>query len=278
MPTRREALKAPAGLAWQSTTPGPRAGHALAYHAGLNATCLIGGDAPDGPDTRVWLWNGSTWTQRAQKDTPPATSLVAAVSDLDRRSILTFGRFPILARNRYGSPTGELWELSANGTWRKRDATGPQPGPRHHHAAAFDSVGGRLVLYGGIDDRDHWSTAVWEWDRQRWHRIETTNGPGERAHHAMAFDTTQSHHLARRNAIQPRPADGHLGMGGDLWDGTRARGNDARTARTKRPRARLRPGPQTRHALRQHLGMGRRPVARDAPALSDVGLGCAPLL
>ena len=158
MPTRREALKALAGLAWQPTTPGPRAGHALAYHAGLNATCLIGGDAPDGPDTRLWLWNCSTWTQRAQKDTPPATSLVVAVSDLDRRSTLTFGGVPILARNRYGSPTGELRELSANGTWRKHVADGPQPGPRHHHAAAFDSARGRLVLYGG--DRDHWSTDV----------------------------------------------------------------------------------------------------------------------
>jgi hypothetical protein len=54
---------------------------------------------------------------------------------------------------------------------------------------AFDAGRGRLVLYGGIDAAGLWQVDVWEWDRERWHRIATPNGPGERAHHALAYDS-----------------------------------------------------------------------------------------
>lgn len=151
--------------------------------------CLFGGDAPNGADSRLWLWNGTAWSQRASNG-PAVSSLVVAVSDPGQRSVLTHGGFVVTGRNQYGPPAGELWELIANGSWRKHESDGP--GPRHHHAAAFDSKRGRLVLYGGIDAGGTWSTDVWEWDRKRWHQLRTDNGPGERAHHAMAFDSTRN--------------------------------------------------------------------------------------
>jgi hypothetical protein len=33
---------------------------------------------------------------------------------------------------------------------------------------------------------------VWEWDRTRWHKIETPTGPGERGHHAMCYDSKRA--------------------------------------------------------------------------------------
>lgn len=228
MPTRREALTAGAKAAIGTACcgvlgaredrahaavarPGPRAGHALAYHAGLGAMCLIGGDdaGPDRPREEPWLWNGRTWTMRRMADGPGVTSLVAATSDPERKSVLVFGGFSVLGQHRYGPPMGELWELTAEGAWRPHHGGGPEPGPRHHHAAAFDSARGRLVLYGGIDATDSWVRDVWEWDRTRWHRIQTPTGPGERAHHALSYDSTRGRVVLRggTHASKERPTD-----------------------------------------------------------------------
>ena len=177
----------------QPAGPGPRAGHAMAYHAGLRAICLVSGDR-DGTDVtreEPWLWDGRSWTTRAGGQAPGSTTLRGAASDPERKSILIFGGLTILGPRKYGPPSSELWELDAKGAWRRRTPSGPEPGPRHHHAVAFDSRRGRLVVYGGIDDKENWPQDVWEWDRERWHHLQPDVNPGERAHHAMAYDSTR---------------------------------------------------------------------------------------
>jgi hypothetical protein len=187
------------GAAPPSASPGRRAGHALAYHAGARAVCLIGGDADDRADTseRTWLWNGHAWRLGSTTGAPPAASLVAAAADVDRRSVLAFGGFAVLGATGYGPPSGDLWELDADLTWHRPSASGAPPGPRHHHAMAFDAGRGRLVLYGGIDAHGTWPVDVWEWDRERWHRFATPQGPGERAHHALAYDSRRARVVLR---------------------------------------------------------------------------------
>jgi hypothetical protein len=171
-------------------SPGRRAGHALAFHAGAKAICLVGGDDDSMIDTRErpWFWDGRAWNRPAVPIGPRTSSLVAAAGDPGRKSILAFGGFALLGVKQYGPPLGELWELDEALAWHKAPDDGPQPGARHHHAVAFDAARGRLVLYGGIGADDVWSTDVWEWDRTRWQRIPSAAGPGERAHHAMAYD------------------------------------------------------------------------------------------
>ena len=247
MPTRREALAAAAKAAigaacsglmatWADAAPaagarpGQRAGHALAYHAGLAAMCLIGGDdeGPDRPREEPWLWNGREWTMRRMGDGPGVASLVVAASDPERKSVLIFGGFSVLGRQRYGPPMGELWELTAEGAWRRPPAEGLQPGPRHHHAGAFDSARGRFVIYGGIDSTDTWVRDVWEWDRTRWHRIQTPSGPGERAHHAMCFDGKRGRVVLRggTNPSKARPTD-TWEWDGHAWHQTATDGPDS---------------------------------------------------
>ena len=186
--------------------PGRRAGHALAYHAGVGAVCLIGGDAdgPERPSEQPWFWNGRDWTMRNIAGGPAVASLVAAADDPDRRSVLMFGGFTVLGRQRYGPPMGELWELTADLVWRRHAADGLTPGPRHHHAATFDSGRGRFVLYGGIDPSGRWDRDVWEWDRRRWHKIETPIGPGERGHHAMCYDSRRGRVVLRGGSRSTR--------------------------------------------------------------------------
>lgn len=198
--------------------PGRRAGHALAYHAGARAVVLVGGDYEGMTDTqeRPWFWNGRSWNRPLLDGAPPVASLVAAASDAERRSVLTFGGFTVLGPRRYGDPSGDLWELTADLAWRRRSGSGPQPGPRHHHAVAFDAGRGRLVLYGGMDMAGRWQVDVWEWDRERWHRIATPAGPGERAHHALAYDSRRRRIVLRggTRSDKVRPLDTWE------WDGT----------------------------------------------------------
>ena len=183
----------------------------MAFHAGAGAVCLFGGDhAPlqTGLE-QPWLWHGRQWTRREADGGPPLVSLVAVAADPARRSVLAHGGKTLLAPKQYGTADGVLWELDADLKWRRRIAEGPEPGPRHHHAMAFDSARGRLVMYGGLDAADRWTTDVWEWDRERWHRIQPAIGPGERAHHAMAFDSRRGRLVLRggTQSNRSRPAD-----------------------------------------------------------------------
>jgi hypothetical protein len=227
MYTRRDVLTtALAGLAATRLSaadvvpgPGPRAGHAMAWHAGRRAICLLGGDragpAIDHPPEEVWLWDGARWAKAATSgEAPPASSLVAAAADADRGSVLAYGGFQVLGPRKYGAPGDTLWELGPDLAWRRH---GPAaPGPRHHHAVAFDTRRGRLVLYGGMDAANTWLTDVWEWDRARWHRRETAAGPGPRAHHALAYDIRRGRVVLRGGTTPSRmqPSDTWE------WDGT----------------------------------------------------------
>ena len=213
--TRRAAIvtgsRALAGSAlWAGTSPsraqapagpGRRAGHAMAFHAGAAAVCLLGGDHDDlnrdDPREQAWLWNGVVWGVRRTAVAPPAVSLVAAASDSARKSVLIFGGFTVIGLWKYGPPAADLWELDADLRWRQHAPDGLRPPARHHHAIAFDARRGRLVMYGGIDAADVWDTDVWEWDRARWHRVQTPTGPGQRAHHAMAYDSARGRIVLR---------------------------------------------------------------------------------
>jgi hypothetical protein len=198
--------------------PGTRAGHAMAYHAGFGAVCLLGGDreAMGSPTEQPWFWDGRQWATRGTAATPPARTLPAAAGDPERRSVLLFGGGAILAPGKYGDALNDLWELRADGTWMHHETPGPQPEPRDHHAAAFDAARGRLVVYGGTE-ADEWHTDVWEWDRARWHRIQAPAGPGERVHHAMAYDERRRRIVLRGGfgSNRARPHDTWE------WDGTR---------------------------------------------------------
>ena len=124
-------------------------------------------------------------------------------ADPARRSVVAYGGFTVLGPRRYGPPAGELWELDAGLAWRLHAPDGPRPRPRHHHAVAFDADRGRFVMYGGIDSTDIWDRDVWEFDRSRWHRLETATGPGEGAHHAMAYDSRRRRRIVLRGGTRP---------------------------------------------------------------------------
>jgi hypothetical protein len=133
----------------------------------------------------LWLWDGARWHRSAADGpVPQARSLPALAYDSARRVLVLFGGMSPLHQSRYG----DVWEL-ATGPWQDRSVA-DGPGPRDHHACAFDEARGELVVYGGQDSERKWSLDTWLWNGRAWRRVEGA-GPGERAHHAMAYDSAR---------------------------------------------------------------------------------------
>jgi hypothetical protein len=195
----------------------------MALHGGSSAICLIGGDRDESKvdRERPWFWDGKAWTMRdsGAGDAPAVASLVALVADAAEGSVLAYGGFAVLGPRKYGPPQDALWELDARLAWRRHPVTGDAPGPRHHHAMAFDAARRRLVLYGGFDASDGWPTDTWEWDRTRWTRLLTPDGPGDRAHHAMTFDAARGQVVLRGGTQRDKtmPTD-TWSWGGRRWE------------------------------------------------------------
>ncbi len=93
-----------------------------------------------------------------------------------RALIPALSMFGILAQPLAGRQGGQVWS--------PRNLT-----TRYEHAMAYDSVRGRVVLFGGMYSNLFLEAATWEWDGLHWMAVNTGAGaPSQRRGHAMAFD------------------------------------------------------------------------------------------
>lgn len=81
------------------------------------------------------------------------------------------------------------------------------PDARAAHAMSYDSLRGRMVMFGGEDGQ------TWEWDGATWHLMATA-GPGPRSGHAMVYDPHRAQTLLFGGF------DGSWSMDTWAWDGT----------------------------------------------------------
>lgn len=92
------------------------------------------------------------------------------------------GSFSTFTRGETRRWNGTGWTVVANGP------------ARGHHGIVYDSLRGRLVMYGGtsggqpfsfVDEQD-----TWVWNGAAWTQVATT-GPGPRSAHGMAYDVAR---------------------------------------------------------------------------------------
>jgi hypothetical protein len=95
---------------------------------------------------------------------------------------------PALPADAAGS-AGQTIVARAEAAWREMTPTNV-PVPRSNHAMAYDSARGRVVLFGGQNDRGQLMNDTWEWNGGSWTRV-STSGPSARSAHAMAFDSAR---------------------------------------------------------------------------------------
>lgn len=132
----------------------------------------------------------SEWVATANRPNGTSPHVASASSYLTETFVPSAQTAAAMEPGLAGMDSAPL-EIRARGTFRRMDG-GKTPTPaRTRHAMAYDSVRGRVVLFGGEDAVTHASQGdTWEWDGLAWENRSGT-GPSPRYGHAMAYDSAR---------------------------------------------------------------------------------------
>jgi len=160
----------------------------MLFHAGRGQMVMLAADDQSGFE-ELWGWNGKQWVLiPCSGPKPPARELSGAVYDSRRKRIVLYGGAAV--KPRHGS-LGDLWEWDG-ARWHEIKVNGPAPGPRDHHAMAYDEERGRAVLFSGGRNGETRYSDTWEWDGSTWTKAAATEVPGGGgAHNTMVYDSVR---------------------------------------------------------------------------------------
>ncbi|HYF15039.1 MAG TPA: kelch repeat-containing protein [Phycisphaerales bacterium] len=192
-----------ASNAWTTVSavesPSPRSFAAAAYDPVGQKTVMYGGGFLMRPgivqsvSAGTWTFNGSTWAPMTVTGTPPPAWYATMVHDSARRRMVLYG-----GRTAGGADNAadHIWEFDlATSAWIDRTATpSSPPGRRSMHAAAYDPVAQRMVVYGGLNQNNVRLGDTWLYDGVSgdWTNVSPPGPtPGVRSDAAMVFDASR---------------------------------------------------------------------------------------
>ena len=197
------------GYVWHEASPEhsptPRGGHSMTYHAVMGGVVLFGGCGyiPQPGDKKVfevnsdiWLWDGVDWLDVSPSSGPAARCEHAAAYDAVRRRLVVHGGMTGESMTVGPSPEfSDTWEWDGV-SWTQMQAQGPM-GTRALHDMAYDRVGQRTILFGGVGEatEDKWEGigTTWAWDGVSWKALPPTpKAPAPRFGHRMVWDEVRS--------------------------------------------------------------------------------------
>ena len=172
------------GSAWvagPAAPPGltPRTGHAMVYDRARGVTVLYGGGVG-----LTWEYDGTAWSQSPAPQLDPSRRSDHGMA-YDGRT----GRVVLFGGDLGGSPTNDVYEYDGT-SWSAAPAV-PVMVKRFALAAAYDSIRGVVVLYGGVADFNPVAglDIPWEYDGIGWRQgPRSPAAVGERWYAALAFD------------------------------------------------------------------------------------------
>jgi hypothetical protein len=165
-------------------SPSARIHHAMAYDSARGRIVLYGGWNYPGSSVLddTWEYDGVNWQQREVQGPGPRLGHAMAYDSIRQRTVL-YGAQKTL--NNIDT-TGDTWEWDGD-SWTQVCADCPPPS-RALHSMVFDSVRGRVVLFGGWDATLTNLADTWEYDGTGWiERTPLVQGPSARRAHSMAF-------------------------------------------------------------------------------------------
>jgi len=149
-------------------SPSGRIDYAMAYDSDLGVVILFGGYDRNISSALndTWKWDGIEWTELFPSTKPPARRAHYMVYDSIRKKIVMFGGS---TGTGGGDCFDDTWEWDGS-DWTRVSESGPSA--RFGHGMAFDSIRGKVVLFGGYP----WKNDTWEWDGTSWEE-KTPVGP-----------------------------------------------------------------------------------------------------
>jgi cysteine-rich repeat protein len=196
-----------------STSPPPRAGHAMAFDVARGKAVTFGGLQQSGALADTWEWDGTDWKMSTPLTAPPARANHTIVYDSDHGRVVLFAGCA-----NGGASCAELADVwTWDGTsWIPASGTGPSL--RFSHGAAYDTSSGEMVVFGGRSGTP--SVALdetWAWNAATgWREKAIPATPSPRRVPSLAYD-------AARGRVVMFGGEGASAFLSDTWewDGTR---------------------------------------------------------
>jgi hypothetical protein len=187
------------GVDWTEVTTANQPGlggilhrHAMAYDSAREKVVIFGGEWVQGNFLdSTWEYDGVDWTHVTTANVPAARGRHSMAYDSAQGKIIMFG-------GAY-SPLGGGPDCNLNDTWEYDGVDWTEvttiggPGARSHHAMAYDSAQGKIVMFGGLEpcSGQGWPSDTWQYDGVDWAEVTTAGIPSVYGDHAMAFDSAR---------------------------------------------------------------------------------------
>jgi len=113
---------------------------------------------------------------------PNARQLHSLEYDSFRGVAVLFG-----GRNFFVPAFDDTWEFNGQSSLWVQRVVSPRPPARRAHAACFDDLRGRMVVFGGEMASGPYLGDTWEWDGTSWHDRSPATSPSPRSGMAMTF-------------------------------------------------------------------------------------------
>ena len=198
------------GNTWTQKFPGAspsaRHGAGMAFDSTRNRILMFGGYQP-GLTNDTWTWDGTSWSSVSTTTPPSARSWVGMAYDRVRDRTVLFGGScnPVCQDPQNSDETWELDLSTSPATWTQVSTTNKPPA-RHRGQLVYDSVHGKMLLFGGTlaSNANAGDTWALEGEPLDWALIAKPGSPMARDAHAMVYD------VARQEALM---FGGGLGFG-----------------------------------------------------------------
>jgi hypothetical protein len=168
----------------------------MAYDGKRQRTLLFGGEGEGvgpSPAGDTWEWDGTVWTQLAEKGPSPREAHSMAYDSGRDRTVLFGGIGPSAALGDTWATLGDTWEW--NGTvWTQISSFGAQPSAFAALAFKGDSValfGGASGIVSSGDPTTKFYGITWTWDGEHW-TLRQDFGPPPLFGHAMCYDSKRA--------------------------------------------------------------------------------------
>ena len=182
------ARTAPASGGWARLVPrsiSGRANHTMILDASGGRLVMFGGM------DRLWVFpdvwtrpvsGSSPWERLELSSNPGGRRDHSAIYDPARRRMIVFGGSKVRYDSPYddGSYLADTWALSLSGTpaWEPISPAGISPPKRNSHAAVYDPVRDRMIVFGGFNGgflNDVWALSLS--GTPAWRDITPADGP-----------------------------------------------------------------------------------------------------